>query len=157
MTRSIHSLLSALPLVVLTCVVPMTSAGAGEAAPIVLAQGKGSGSGSGGGAGSGSGSGSAAGHTMSAEPKGDKSASSKAYAEANMKMHTGMDITFTGDSDVDFVKGMIPHHSGAVDMARIVLTHGKDPEIRKLAEEIIKAQETEIAFMNLWLAKQDKK
>ena len=51
---------------------------------------------------------------------------------------------------------MTPHHQGAIDMARVVLKYGKDPEIRKLAEDIIKAQDTEIAFMKTWLAKQPK-
>ena len=68
-----------------------------------------------------------------------------------MKMHEAMNITFTGNADVDFVKGMIPHHQGAIDMAKTVLAFGKDPDVRKLAEEIIKAQETEIALMNEWL------
>ncbi len=67
-------------------------------------------------------------------------------------MHEGMAITFTGDTDVDFVRGMIAHHQGAIDMARIELQYGKDSEIRKLAEDIIKAQEGEIAMMKRWLA-----
>ena len=67
-----------------------------------------------------------------------------------------MDIEFTGNADADFAKGMIPHHQGAVEMAKIVLEHGKDPEIRALAEGVIKAQESEIAFMNAWLAKNAK-
>jgi len=92
-----------------------------------------------------------------AEPKGDQNASSKAYAAANAKMHHDMNITFTGNSDVDFVKGMIPHHQGAIDMAKVVLAHGKDPAIRKLAEEVIKAQEAEIKMMTEWLAKNEKK
>jgi uncharacterized protein (DUF305 family) len=70
-----------------------------------------------------------------------------------MKMHSAMDITYTGKADVDFVKGMIPHHAGAIDMAKAVLAYGKDPEIKKLAEGIIKAQETEIAQMQAWLKK----
>lgn len=83
----------------------------------------------------------------------DDSPSSKAFAEANAKMHTDMAVPLTGNADVDFVQGMIPHHQGAIDMAKIVLEHGKDPEIRKLAEDVIKAQEGEIAMMKEWLAK----
>ncbi len=70
-------------------------------------------------------------------------------------MHQGMS-TLTGDADVDFMQGMIPHHQGAIDMAEIVLKYGKDPETRKLAEDIIKAQQSEIAFMKEWLAKRGK-
>ncbi len=93
---------------------------------------------------------------MTNQPAGDQSPSSKAFAEANAKMHTDMAIEYTGDTDVDFVRGMIPHHQGAIDMAKIELQYGKDPEIRKLAEEIIKAQEAEIAMMKEWLAKHGK-
>lgn len=81
----------------------------------------------------------------------DAGPSTRAYMEANMRMHEGMAIEFTGNADVDFARGMIPHHRGAIDMARIVLEHGEDPEIRVLAEEIIAAQESEIAFLQQWL------
>jgi uncharacterized protein (DUF305 family) len=89
-------------------------------------------------------------------PKGDQGEASKAFAKANAAMHSGMDITFTGNADVDFAKGMIPHHQGAIDMAKIELQYGKDPEIRKLAEGVIAAQEGEIKFMTEWLAKNGK-
>jgi uncharacterized protein (DUF305 family) len=71
-------------------------------------------------------------------------------------MHSAMNIEFSGNADVDFAKGMIPHHQGAVEMAKIELEFGKDPELRKLAEDIVKAQETEIAFMKGWLEKNAK-
>jgi uncharacterized protein (DUF305 family) len=75
------------------------------------------------------------------------------YEGAMAKMHKDMmDVKPTGDADVDFVQGMIPHHQGAIDMAKVVLEKGKDPEIKKLAEGIVKAQESEIKLMNDWLA-----
>lgn len=83
---------------------------------------------------------------------GDKGPASMAFMEANDRMHKGMAIEFTGNADVDFIKGMIPHHQGAVEMAQIVLEHGTDPEVRKLAEGIIAAQEAEIKWMTEWLA-----
>jgi uncharacterized protein (DUF305 family) len=81
------------------------------------------------------------------------SAATAAYKAVNDKMHKDMMVAFTGDADADFVRGMIPHHQGAIDMAKVVLTHGKDPELRKLANAIITEQEKEIAFMRDWLKK----
>ena len=54
---------------------------------------------------------------------------------------------YVGDADVDFLAMMIPHHAGAVDMARLVLQHGHDPATRQLAEEIIAGQTIEIESM----------
>lgn len=54
---------------------------------------------------------------------------------------------YTGQPDTDFLAMMIPHHEGAVDMARLVLIHGRDPMVRQLAEDIIASQTVEIAAM----------
>ena len=74
-----------------------------------------------------------------------------AYMAANDRMHADMAIEFTGDADVDFVRGMIPHHQGAIDMAEVLLAHGEDEQMRTLAQEIIDAQEAEIEQMTTWL------
>ena len=76
----------------------------------------------------------------------------KAFAESMQKMMKGMEAKPTGDADKDFVIMMIPHHQGAIDMAKIELQYGKDKQLRKLAGGIVKAQESEIAEMNAWLA-----
>jgi uncharacterized protein (DUF305 family) len=68
------------------------------------------------------------------------------------KMHVGMGaIEPSGNSDVDFVRLMLPHHQAAIDMAKAELTHGKDPQMRRLAQEIITDQQSEIDLMRLWL------
>jgi uncharacterized protein (DUF305 family) len=84
------------------------------------------------------------------------STATAAFKAANMKMHKDMEIAFTGDVEADFVRGMIPHHQGAIDMAKIMLAHGKDPALRALATSIIADQEKEIATMREWLKTNNK-
>ena len=86
-------------------------------------------------------------------PDATASASTQAFQQGGEKMMKEMDQPYTGDADKDFVAHMIPHHAGAVDMAQVQLKYGKDPELRKLARDIIKAQQTEIAFMKKWQAR----
>jgi uncharacterized protein (DUF305 family) len=73
-------------------------------------------------------------------------------AESLDKMHAAMaSVEMSGDSDVDFVRLMLPHHQAAIDMAKIQLICGKDPQMRRLAQEIINDQQSEIELMQLWL------
>jgi uncharacterized protein (DUF305 family) len=80
-------------------------------------------------------------------------ASTREFRAANERMHRDMAIRYTGNADRDFAAAMIPHHQGAIDMARIQLRHGTSPEMRKLAEEIIAAQEAELATLRAFLAR----
>lgn len=89
----------------------------------------------------------AAGAETSASP------STRAFQASGEEMMQGMNTPYTGNADQDFAAQMITHHQGAVSMARVELEFGKDPEMRKLARDIIKAQKQEIAFMKKWQAK----
>lgn len=80
--------------------------------------------------------------------------STKALEEVIRKMDEAMKaVNYTGNPDVDFVAKMIPHHQGAVDMAKVELQYGKNPRIRRLAEIIIKSQGAQIVKMRDWLRK----
>jgi uncharacterized protein (DUF305 family) len=81
------------------------------------------------------------------------SASTQAFQAGSEKMMQEMSSPYTGDADKDFVSHMIGHHQGAVSMAEVQLKYGQDPELKKLARDIIKAQRQEIAFMKKWQAK----
>jgi uncharacterized protein (DUF305 family) len=59
-----------------------------------------------------------------------------------------------GNSDHDFATMMMPHHQGAIDMAKAELIYGNDPVMKRMAEEIIVDQQSEIQAMQLWLSKQ---
>ncbi|CAE6758515.1 hypothetical protein R69927_01745 [Paraburkholderia domus] len=94
------------------------------------------------------------GMNMSGSADAGASASTKAFKAVDEKMMQDMESPpYTGDADKDFVAHMIPHHQGAVEMAQVQLKYGKDPELKRLARNIIKAQHDEIAFMQRWQAK----
>ncbi len=79
--------------------------------------------------------------------------STQAFKAADETMMKNMSGPYTGDTDRDFVSHMIPHHQGAIDMAEVELKRGKDPEMKRLAANIVKAQKEEIAYMKKRQAK----
>lgn len=93
------------------------------------------------------------GQAMNGMGGGHDSPSSQAYMAGMDKMSKDMGASMTGDADEDFALMMIPHHQGAIDMAKVELQYGKDPTLREMAQNVIKAQEGEIAELNAWLAK----
>ena len=100
------------------------------------------------------------GHNMMGMQSGAMGASdagpaAKAFQSAMDEMMKGMMAPFTGDVDVDFARGMIAHHEGAIAMAEVELEHGKDTGLRSLAERIITTQDAEITLLKGWLAKKD--
>jgi uncharacterized protein (DUF305 family) len=72
------------------------------------------------------------------------------------EMHAAMGaIERSENSDIDFVRLMLPHHQAAIDMAKTQLLYGKDPQMRRLAQEIITDQQSEIELMQRWLKQQE--
>jgi uncharacterized protein (DUF305 family) len=72
------------------------------------------------------------------------------------KMHAAMaSVGQSSDGDLEFVRLMLPHHRAAIDMAKTQLMYGKDPQMRRLAQEIIADQQSEIELMQLWLKQHD--
>jgi uncharacterized protein (DUF305 family) len=119
---------------VLTCLMPLSAAAQSALPPICTANFH-------------------AGHNPPAPSMGVMGDEAHAALSASMdQMHADMAVGMTAeDIDIAFVCGMIPHHQGAIDMARAVLAHGDDPWARELAEKVIAAQEQEIADMIAWL------
>jgi uncharacterized protein (DUF305 family) len=89
-------------------------------------------------------------------PTPNDPASTKDFKAADMQMMRNMSVPYTGNPDVDFRTHMIPHHQGAVEMAKVALKHAKDPETKRMAQKIIDDQEKEIAEMQDWLKKNGK-
>jgi uncharacterized protein (DUF305 family) len=79
-----------------------------------------------------------------------------AMQTAMQRMQQSMSGGMSGDPDIDFARMMIPHHQGAIDMARVQLETGKDPQLRQMAQKIVEDQEREIATLKEWLAKHPK-
>lgn len=73
------------------------------------------------------------------------------FMAAHARMMSAMTMPYTGDPDVDFRIQMIPHHQGAIEMARVAIRHARDPWTRQLAEAVIVEQQREIAEMQAWL------
>lgn len=86
-------------------------------------------------------------------PAPGDAASTKDFKSADMTMMHDMAVPYTGNADIDFRTKMIPHHQGAIDMAKVALAHAKDETTKTLATQIIKDQEREIAEMREWLRK----
>ena len=82
-----------------------------------------------------------------APPAAEAGAFAREMAEAMARMMDDMHRPALGDPDRDFLAMMIPHHQDAVDMARLVLVHGRDPLTRQLAEHVLATQAVEIEAM----------
>ena len=91
---------------------------------------------------------------MAMQPKGDTGPASQALNGIIARMQGEMTLPFSGNADVDFVRRMISHDQGAVDMAKVVLAFGKEEKVKKIAEDVIRTNEADIAKMQTWLKQQ---
>ena len=90
-------------------------------------------------------------HDMRPAPSRNADNGGQAMMAGMEKMNRDMAAApMNGDADQTFVAMMTPHHQGAIDMAQVELRYGKDPALRRLATDIISAQEKEIALMQRW-------
>lgn len=87
-------------------------------------------------------------------PAGADTAAARAYQDANARMHAAMSAPLTGNADVDFAQGMIAHHEGAIEMADLLLAHGRDARLRRFAENVKRDQSAEVAELRAWLKQQ---
>src|ERR1700712_3117059 len=92
--------------------------------------------------------------SMKSNPKDD--ASTSEFKVADTAMMKDMDVPYTGDPEVDFYAHMIPHHKGAVAMAKVALKYAKDPAAKAMAQKIIADQTTDISDMEAWLKRRGK-
>ena len=92
-------------------------------------------------------------HPDAPKPKPNTEAMQEAYAKGMNTMHSDMMLGIAEPvADMAFARGMLPHHIGAVDMAKVQLQYGTDEEMRKLAQDIIDAQQPEIELIQNWIA-----
>ncbi len=92
-------------------------------------------------------------HPDAPKPKPNTEAMQEAYAKGMNTMHSDMMLGIAEPvADMAFARGMLPHHIGVVDMAKVQLQYGTDEEMRKLAQDIIDAQQPEIELIQNWIA-----
>ena len=92
-------------------------------------------------------------HPDAPKPKPNTEAMQEAYVKGTNTMHSDMMLGIAEPvADMAFARGMLPHHIGAVDMAKVQLQYGTDEEMRKLAQDIIDAQQSEIELIQNWIA-----
>ena len=90
-----------------------------------------------------------------AQPASDDPAWSELQRSMESMHEALSSLKSTGNNDEDFVQLMLPHHQAAIDMAKAELKRGQDPQMRRLAQEIITDQQSEIELMQLWVKRQE--